>query len=121
MPELNLNFPKLYHNYTKNELLRVGVDVLTVEAWLGDLVVPQLGGSHHPGLDSGLVLLGRRRLHGNILPHCRPVQFPSLTVVVVGALISPPLSYGLQLLIPDLILGGTMTFLPKQKFGPMCW
>ena len=87
-------------------ILRVRVDGLTVEAWLGDLVVPRLGAARHPSLHSGLVLLLRVTAPVGILTHVGPVQLGSLRVVTKGALISPPLSYGLQLRAPDLSKGG---------------
>ena len=87
-------------------ILRERVDCLTVEAWLGHLVVPFLGCGRHPSLDSGLVLLLSAPAPVGILTHVGPVQLGPLRVVTKGALICPPLSHGLQLSAPNLSKGG---------------
>ena len=83
-------------------ILRVRVDGLTVEARICDLVIPGLGCAGHPSLHSRLVLLLRAPAPVGILAYIGPVQLGSLRVVSKGALISPPLSHGLQLRAPDL-------------------
>ena len=93
-----------YH-YTKKVVLRVGVDSLTVEAWISDLVVPVLGGVRHPSLHGGLVLLLGVPAPVGVLTHRGSVQFLPYRVVTKGALVSPPLSHGLQLRAPDLTQG----------------
>ena len=77
---------------------------LTVEARIGDLVIPHLSRGGHSCLDSGLVLLLPRPTPVGILTHppIGPVQLPSLLVVIEGALVCPPLGHSLQLSAPHL-------------------
>ena len=75
---------------------------LTVEARIGDLVIPPLSRGGHSCLDSGLVLLLRIAAPLGILTHIGPVQLPSLLVVTEGALVCPPLGHSLQLSAPHL-------------------
>ena len=84
------------------DILLERVDILTVKARVGDLVVPCLGSPHHPCLYSVLVLLPRVRAPVGILPHVGAVQLVPLLVVPEGALVSPPLGYSLKLRAPYL-------------------
>ena len=95
------SWPKQHLNCLK-VISRVRVDGLTVEARLGDLVVPRLGAVLHPSLHSGLVLLLSGSAPVDILTHISPVQLGSQRVVTNCALICPPLSHGLQLSAPHL-------------------
>ena len=84
------------------DILLERVDILTVKARVGDLVVPCLGSPRHPSLYSVLVLLLGVPAPVGVLPHVGAVQLVPLLVMPEGALVSPPLGYRLQLRAPYL-------------------
>ena len=102
---------QLHYYYTKKVVLHPGVDCLTVEAWISDLVVPVLGRVRHQSLHGGLVLLLGVPAPVGVLTHRGPVQFLPHRVVTKGALVRPSLSDGLQLHVPDL----------EQGMRPLCY
>ena len=87
-----------------NSVLHERVDVLTVEARFGDLVVPGLSSLGDPALHVCLRHVGGGGGPEGVLTHVGAVQLGSLLVVPEVALVCPPLGGLLQLSAPHLYM-----------------
>ena len=67
------------------DILRIGVDGLTVKARVGDLIVPVLGSLALTSLYGGVALLDSAAPPVSVLTNTRPVQLLSGLVVAKGA------------------------------------
>ena len=80
----------------------VALNSLTVEPWIGDLVIPVLSRWCHGRHDRVFPHLCRVVTNEHILSHFGSVQLGPLGVMSKTALISPSLSYFLQFCVPHL-------------------
>ena len=67
------------------DILRIGVDGLTIKSRVGDLIVPVLGSLALTSLYGGVALLDSAAPPVSVLTNTRPVQLLSRLVVAKGA------------------------------------